>query len=613
MAITLSGEQQAVVDAVADGQDVIVEACVGAGKTGTIQQIVSQFSWQKRILYLTYSKLLKQDAQQRVRGAKVQNYHGIVYPHLLNAGIRTGISDSIRTFNRRFDDLSAGFPEYDMIVIDEYQDINEEYAQLLNNIKSVSPAAQVVMVGDMEQKVSATSRLDVQRFAKTFAVNPRIMPFTQSFRVGPALGQMLSLAWNKPITGVNQIQQVHRMSFDEAVEAMRGLEPGALLAMGPRKGSMVEALNRLETLEPAKFNKHTVYASIRDSDQSVQYGPGTAVFTTFDSAKGLERDVAMLFDYSEDNWDVRLGMPNTDPTVLRNVFLVAASRGKSHVVFVDPPGGRKSWQAPMIGGIRLHRFRNLPRVERAQYGDDRPFLISNCFDFKYAEDVQECFEMLDRQRLDEGQAEAIEIERADSLIDLSPVVGNYQEAVYFKDYSSRTALSAYRMGLDMLPELKAKDRDHGAWDDSLVVAAADTEQMRYVEQVDASPSQAQTDQLCARLAEQLPADAQIQLKMQMTGRVVYDQKQASTVKFQGVADVFHENRIWELKFVTELTREMFLQLALYLVISGVEEGVLWNTRTDERWLVRVPDSRRFMHAVTRAVTKQDYRAFERLS
>lgn len=188
MAITLSGEQQAVVDAVADGQDVIVEACVGAGKTGTIQQIVSQFSWQKRILYLTYSKLLKQDAQQRVRGAKVQNYHGIVYPHLLNAGIRTGISDSIRTFNRRFGDLSAGFPEYDMIVIDEYQDINEEYAQLLNNIKSVSPAAQVVMVGDMEQKVSATSRLDVQRFRQDVRGEPAHHAIYPVLPGGPGAG-----------------------------------------------------------------------------------------------------------------------------------------------------------------------------------------------------------------------------------------------------------------------------------------------------------------------------------------------------------------------------------------------------------------------------------------
>lgn len=60
----------------------------------------------------------------------------------------------------------------------------------------------------------------------------------------------------------------------------------------------------------------------------------------------------------------------------------------------------------------------------------------------------------------------------------------------------------------------------------------------------------------------------------------------------------------------QLDRAMFLQLALYLVMSGHQTGVLWNTRTDERWAVQVPDRERFMHAVILCVTKQHYRAFQ---
>ena len=55
---------------------------------------------------------------------------------------------------------------------------------------------------------------------------------------------------------------------------------------------------------------------------------------------------------------------------------------------------------------------------------------------------------------------------------------------------------------------------------------------------------------------------------------------------------------------------MFLQLALYLVMSGHHSGALWNTRTDERWAVRVPDREKFMNAVILCVTKQRYRAFQ---
>jgi hypothetical protein len=45
-------------------------------------------------------------------------------------------------------------------------------------------------------------------------------------------------------------------------------------------------------------------------------------------------------------------------------------------------------------------------------------------------------------------------------------------------------------------------------------------------------------------------------------------------------------------------------------MGGYQTGVLWNTRTDERWAVQVPDRERFMHAVILCVTKQRYRAFQ---
>ena len=143
-----------------------------------------------------------------------------------------------------------------------------------------------------------------------------------------------------------------------------------------------------------------------------------------------------------------------------------------------------------------------------------------------------------------------------------------------------------------------------------MVTAASTEQTRYIDQVEAEPTAEEAAALVARLSSLLPADAQTQVKMQMDGTLVHSRSETSPARFTGVADAVHEGKVWELKFVTELTREMFLQLAMYLVISGTSTGVLWNTRTDERWEVSVPDAKRFMHAVARAVTKQDYRAFE---
>jgi hypothetical protein len=599
--LLLSGEQRRMIDAVRSGQDVIVDATVGSGKTTAIQALCTEVGRDRKVLYLTYSKLLKSDAQRRVKHARVQNYHGIVYPALVEAGIKCGLDESIRRFNMAFADLSSPLPIYDLLVVDEYQDINEEYAQLLRNIKSLNPAMQTVLVGDLAQKMHSNTTLDVQRFTREITRQADLMPFTQSFRAGQELAGLLSEAWNKPVVGVNPTQTIRYVSYYEALDFMEEKKPGDLLCLGSRNGQMSEALNHLERNRAEVFNKDTVYASIRDGDTNVTYNEDTAVFTTFDSSKGLERPTSVVFDYDENMWDLRCGFPNVDTTVMRNVFLVAASRGKDEVVFVRREHARR--QATSIGFIPVQRFTQLLTDERPRY--DKPLLASDCFDFTYAENLQACVDLLDRRRLDDGSGEEITIDRVDGLIDLSPVIGHYQEAVFFDEYNP-----AREVMLNPKPiakQLRAKLTDD-PWHDALLLTAVDTDQMRYAEQVTRKVSTEVRNALTRRLATQLPRDCAAQSPMNLSGIAAVPSAE-TPITFVGVADAIHDGQIFELKFVSELDRAMFLQLALYLVMGGHPRGVLWNTRTDERWAVQVPDREKFMHAVIRCVTKQHYDEF----
>lgn len=600
--VPLSGEQQRMIDAVRAGQDVIVDATVGSGKTTAIQALCTEVGRGRRVLYLTFSKLLKADAQRRVKNAKVQNYHGIVYPSLVKARINCGIDESIRRFNAAFPRLSAGFPRYDLLVVDEYQDINEDYAQLLRNIKSLNPSMQTVLVGDLSQKVLANTTLDVQRFTREITRQAELMPFTQSFRVGRELGALLSEAWNKPVVGVNPAQTIRYVSYHEALDFMKEKNPGDLLCLGRRNGPMAEALNNLERHHGEVFNKETVYASIRDGDTAVTYGDDAAVFTTFDASKGLERPASVVFDYDEDMWDMRRRFPNVDTTVLRNVFLVAASRGKHDVVFVRSQHALRRPRS--IGYIPVQRFTQLLADELPQY--DKPLLASDCFDFTYAENLQACIDLVDRRRLDDGAGEEITIDRVDGLIDLSPVVGHYQEAVFFDEYNP--ALEVLLNPKPIAKQLRGK-LNEDPWHNSLLLTAVDTDQMRYAEQVTRKVSGDVRDALTRRLATQLPRDCAAQVPMDLSGMAVAGPS-ATPISFVGVADAVHDGQVFELKFVSELDRAMFLQLALYLVMGGHRTGVLWNTRTDERWAVQVPDRKKFMDAVILCVTKQRYRAFQ---
>ena len=82
--VNLSDEQKHFVDLALEGHNVLVDACIGSGKTTSIQELCNKFPKTTKILYMTYNRLLKLDAQDKIvgRNVTVTNYHGFVYPYL---------------------------------------------------------------------------------------------------------------------------------------------------------------------------------------------------------------------------------------------------------------------------------------------------------------------------------------------------------------------------------------------------------------------------------------------------------------------------------------------------------------------------------------------------
>ena len=88
----LSSEQQDLVRLALDGKNVLCDACIGSGKTSTINVLCNEFDSSKEILYLTYNRLLKLDAQEKILNdnVTVQNYRQ--QPRLNRfAGYRRGL------------------------------------------------------------------------------------------------------------------------------------------------------------------------------------------------------------------------------------------------------------------------------------------------------------------------------------------------------------------------------------------------------------------------------------------------------------------------------------------------------------------------------------------
>ena len=213
--LELSSEQQLFIEKAMQGKNILVDACIGSGKTTAIQNLCNQLPSTKKVLYLTYNRLLKLDAKSKIkkRNVTVTNYHGFAYMILKRNGISAGISDLIQKVIQ----IKPLIKKYDILIIDEYQDIEQELAELLQLIKDSNPQIQIIAVGDMEQKIYDKTTLKVESFMKGFLEEHLRLKFTQCFRLSNNLASMLGRVWKKQIIGVNDSCKVEEMSKEDII------------------------------------------------------------------------------------------------------------------------------------------------------------------------------------------------------------------------------------------------------------------------------------------------------------------------------------------------------------------------------------------------------------
>ncbi len=583
----LTDEQRELIERAKHGENVLVDACIGSGKTTAIQVLCNEVR-EKTILYLTYNTLLKIDAQEKIKQSNVtvQNYHGFAYGCLSRAGIKAGISDLIQSFIAKKPALGR---KYDLLVLDEYQDIEQEIAEMLEIIKEQNPDIQIVAVGDMKQKIYDKTTLDVPSFIGGFLGKYSLLSFTKCFRLCEEHASRLGAIWGKNIQGVNPSCKIQTMGLVEVIDFLAEQKPSDILCLGARTGDMASVLNILEKQCHDKYNKRTVYASIADEDRSVSSPSAqTAIFTTFDSSKGLERKICVVFDYTESYWYTRVMMPMTKYEILRNIFCVAASRGKERIIFVK---GKHEDPLP---------DKTLATPVEKENEFSRPFLISEMFDFKYKEDVEKCFKLLNiKDVTPEGETE-IEVNTADCLIDLSPCIGVFQEAAYFSGYDIDDQIEYAMEKHPDRPKIYVPE-DASIDDKILILTAYNTCYNRYMTQVRLPfLKEEQKNRIFDRLGSVFDGRELVQGSCEM---FFMSDSGDSEMSFEGKYDVMKDGVIYELKFKSELGHEDYLQLACYLISTDTEKGVLWNTRTGKRYEVTIPNKRKFLNAVVRCITK----------
>lgn len=602
--IELTSEQTIFLQDAIHGHNVLVDACVGSGKTTAIQALCDAMPKYKKILYLTYSRLLKIDAQSKIKNKNVtvQNYHGFAYRYA-----KVAPAEQIKNFLS----MKPKIDHYDIMILDEYQDIDQEISDMLVYIKEKLPKLQIVAVGDMQQKIADRTTLDINEFMKDFLGKDRMQrAFTTCFRLNKAHAEMLGRIWNKPILGANYSGVVEYLTYDEVFNLLLDYEPSDILCLGSRTGSMSKMLNDLEDSASYKFNKNTVYASIRDKDgQQVGFGNDVSIFTTFDSCKGLERKICVVFDFDKNYWDRRLNKPDQSYEILRNIFCVAASRGKDRIIFVK--GNKEMLDEKML---------MLPKDKSLDTMDD--YTISDMFDFKYAEDIDNCMKHIDIMEVSHnGEMRLLDIKRADGLIDLSPCVGIFQEAHFFEKYSIDTAIRNHlstKNATDKEKSLYNRSYKRKSLEDKvLFLTSLETKQERYRTQVGVPfITDDEKQQITVRLSTHFSSKDTVQVECRLPFFLSsYDSNSSGELNCPyfhiiGLADVVKSKAVYELKFVSHVDKVHYLQLACYIAALGLKKGRLINVLDNKVYDVAILDKPSFLESVAHTITKRRFSGFK---
>ena len=581
----LSDEQQAVLEEVKKGNSVVIDSVIGSGKTRTLQAICDYFSSLK-ILYLTYNTLLKLDAQKKItnRNVTVQNYHGFVYRYLIRKGLNVEPNKQIKTFLEKCPDIPI---HYDLICIDEYQDLEEDSVNLLLYLAKICPKAQWVFVGDMSQTIYDKTQVDVYEDCLNKIIPQYIpMALTKSFRISDLHATFLSSLWGKYIVGVNpNCSVVKTDNFDRVLEVIDGAKNEDVLILGPRYGFTQELVNILEKHDSKKYNKNTVWTSIKDRDENFTINPNSLIVTTYDGCKGMERPICIVIDWTNNHFKNRVTKPYVNSNIIRNLFCVAASRGKDKIIFYENPNA-----------IDAHLLTQRD-MENAYVQVEMIYEPNSMFSFKHQVDIDACMEDVIVEEIPQDDTTPIDVVKADGNIDLTPAVGIYQEITFFKKWD-------FMRKWESLKDSPIKDKV-GRWikrqksftDEkrALALSAYSTELYRYCNQATSKfISKKEHDRLLERIGTHLDANSDnIQVKASYR----------SKIKVTGFMDYVDEDRIpWELKFVSTLTNEHILQTAMYSVMYNSPYAYLWNTRTNDLRKISVKEKKRSLKNVYNCVT-----------
>ena len=314
-----SQEQSTIINCVSNGNNAIVDAVAGSGKTTTITQIALHNPL-KRILQLTYNTNMRRDVNNKLEALNITNMEVHTYHSLAWNYYDKEVNNDIALEKVINTDMSPrkSLVIPDILIIDEAQDMTELLlSMIIKYLRDIETKPTIAIFGDKWQAIyeykGADSRFltmgnvlwkEYGEFVslslhQSFRVTKNIAWFVNKFMIGDKRIVSKKTDKNRKIEYLRMNKYSinnHLYKYIEYLIKKKGYSVNDIfvLVKSVKYGGYKELENKLCD------NGYSCFAPIND-DKNIDNDiiKDKIIFTTILQSKGLERKVVIMYDFDQ--------------------------------------------------------------------------------------------------------------------------------------------------------------------------------------------------------------------------------------------------------------------------------------------------------------------------
>lgn len=352
----ISIEQNNIIQHLLLNNNVVVDSVAGSGKTTCNLHIAKHFN-NMNILLLTYNSKLKLETREKAKNLgicniEVHSYHSFCVKYYDNKCFTDTIIKKI--INNK--ETSLKDFNFDLIVLDEAQDITSLYYELICKIykDNENINTKICIFGDKKQSIFDFNKAD-QRFIEyaqdlfNFNSNNWIRcNLPVSFRITYEMSLFINkcllkeeriisnkITKNKPRYIIcdcfgDKLGTSSRTFQEVKYYFELGYKPNDIFILAPSIKSGNSPVRQLENKIKREMPNVMVYVPTNDDEKlDEELLEGKIIFSTFHQTKGLERKVVIIFNF--DNSYFEFYKKDANPCICSNELYVATTRGIEHL------------------------------------------------------------------------------------------------------------------------------------------------------------------------------------------------------------------------------------------------------------------------------------------